>query len=99
MLSLEPNVVSRHTFVVYSYTVKWIQSIHVQALRRSMSIRGSPERLKTGNIPPPPCGVGNAGNGGGGGSSCGSSDMVLGVYSAPPPVVWVVVVAASEVCI
>ena len=49
MLSLEPNVVSRHTFVVYSYTVKWIQSIHVQALRRSMSIRGSPERLKTGN--------------------------------------------------
>ena len=54
MLSLEPNVVSRHTFVVYSYTVKWIQSIQVQALRRSMSIRGSPERLKTGNTPPLP---------------------------------------------
>ena len=49
MLSLEPNVVSRHTFVWNSYTVKWIQTIHVQALRRSMSIRGSPERLKTGN--------------------------------------------------
>ena len=103
MLSLEPNVVSRHTFVMYSYTVKWIQSIQIQALRRSMSIRGSPERLKTGNTPPihPPCGVGNAGGGGGGGSSCGSSDMVMGVYSAPPPVVWVVVVvvAVLEVCI
>ena len=40
-----------------------MDSIHVQALRRSMSIKGFPKRLKTGNTPmvPPPCGVGNGG--------------------------------------
>ena len=47
MLSLEPNVVRRHTFVEQLYSK--MDSEHVQALRRSMSIKGSPESLKTGN--------------------------------------------------
>ena len=48
-----------------------MDSIHVQALRRSMSIKGFPKRLKTGNTPPHPPLTGDRSEGGGGGGGEG----------------------------
>ena len=49
MLSLEPKRCQKTHVCVKVQLYSKVDSIHVQALRRSMSIKGFPKRLKTGN--------------------------------------------------